>query len=157
MVHEQTTPGAASGFVLIAVLILVLPMAVGLACLTLEMPSRDRRLLEDIARERALLAAESGMDEAVFEANRKNLPSGVPLTRGLGNGSTYTVKPSFQGDDRVDNDGDGQVDEADEDVFRLTVVGKFRDVQRKFTVHVSRDGKSGQYLVFHGWSELTRG
>ena len=78
MVHDRFDDAdaqrAASGFVVIAVLILVLPIAVGFACLTLEMPSRDRRLLEDIARERALLAAESGMDEAVFEANRKNLP-----------------------------------------------------------------------------------
>ena len=65
----------ASGFVLIAALILVLPIAVGVACLTLEMPSRDRSLLEDIARDcgaTSVRASTSEEERLLFWAGRKS-------------------------------------------------------------------------------------
>ncbi len=119
------------GFVLIAVLAFLLPMALLLGTYTMSMNGRSEVLVDEITQERALLAAESGIDFAVYQAKIGNLKNNIVLNGTLSTDATYSVTPTWLKTDSVDNDGDSLVDEADEDVYQVLSVGTYRNVHRK--------------------------
>src|SRR5690606_11534162 len=96
------------------------------------MTSKGKRLAAEVAEGKAFQAAEAAVDDAVYRAEVGTLTSGTPFGRSLGGGISYTVDPLYLGSDGNDNDGDSLVDEADENVFRLLVVGRYRNVARRF-------------------------
>jgi hypothetical protein len=127
-----------SGMVLVAYLS-VLFLLVGIAgAAMMAMGGRNSRLLAEVQREKALLATEAGIDAGLYRATTGLLVDGVSFGRVLPGGASYTADPVHLGVDGVDNDGDGKVDEFDEDVFQLTVLGTFGKARRRVVAYLSR-------------------
>lgn len=125
------------GGVMLAVLTVLMPLVLILGALISTMTARTVRLGQDVADERALLAAESGVDQALFESRRSNLASGVPITRTVG-AMSFTVTPTYLGADGKDNDGDRLNDEPDEDVFQLISAGTFNGTTRRIAAYIGK-------------------
>jgi hypothetical protein len=121
---------------LAAVWVLV-PIVLILGAFSSTMTARTVRLQGDLADERALLAAESGIDLAILEARRGLLLDGVPITRLVG-AASCSVLPTHLGSDGEDNDGDGYDDEPDEDVFQLVSEGTYVRTVRRVAAYVGR-------------------
>lgn len=131
--------GTESGFTLVAFMAILLPL-IGLAgAAMLAMGTRSNRLGEEIRLEKALLAAEAGVDEARFLAAKNLLTSGASFSRTLPGGATFTVQATHLLSDSLDNDGDALTDESDEDVFELIVTGEFGMARRRFAAYLSPD------------------
>lgn len=137
MKHSQKSHEEA-GFVLVLLLTAVIPLVAMAAAATLTMGGRNERLMNAVRQERALLAAEAGIDEAVYAAQTGTLIDGYPIMRDLGAGVSFEVTPTYLYTDTVDNDGDGDVDAADEDenVYQLIVTGRYRGVERRFAAYL---------------------
>lgn len=128
------------GGVMIAVLMVLMPLVLILGALTTTMTARTMRLGQDVSDERALLAAESGVDQALFESRRGNLVSGVAIARTVG-AMSFTATPTYLGSDGKDNDGDGVADvpaDPDEDVFQLISVGTFNGTTRRIAAYIGK-------------------
>jgi hypothetical protein len=125
-----------SGFILIAMLAVVVPLALVVGAFTMSMSSRTDRLLGGMDQERALLAAESGLDEGVYRAEIGTLADRVPFSRQISGGMEFTVEPTWLEADGEDNDLDGNTDEADEDVFQLVITGRYRGTQRRIAAYL---------------------
>ena len=87
-------------------------------------------------RERAFMAAESGIDEAIYRASQATLIDGVKFERDLGGGMAFSVVPTHLLADGLDNDGDTLVDEGDEDVFEVLAAGTYRGTTRRLLAYV---------------------
>ena len=126
------------GFVLlIALLAAVIPLVLILGASTTTMQSRMARMESEIRDEEALIAAESGIDEAIYQASTAaGLTSGVAITRDLGHGMTFTVTPTFLMADGEDNDGDSLVDEPDENLFQVMVEGNHGGRSRRLVAYL---------------------
>lgn len=126
------------GFVLVIALIAaVIPLVLIVGAASQTMQARQSRLEGEIRDERALLAAESGIDTAIYLASTAaGLTSGLPITRDLGNGMTFTVTPTFLRTDGIDNDGDSVVDEADENLFQILAVGSAGGKTRRLVAYL---------------------
>lgn len=139
---KQSTPRCAetdsseSGFILIAMVIMLLPLTLIVGAFMTNMTGRSVRLREEVVQEKALLAADSGLDAAIYEAQTAGLTDGVIFARTLGKGMAFSVDPTYFGADGVSNDGDADVDEADEDVFQLIIVGTYRGVTRRIAAYL---------------------
>ena len=127
-----------SGGVIVMFLFALLPLVMVVGAFGSTMLGRSGRLNADIADEHALLAAESGIDEALFRARNAALASGVGFSRQLDAGLSFRVTPTLLNLDGLDNDGDGASDEADEEVFQLIIVGSCRDRQRRLAAYLGR-------------------
>ena len=129
---------AQSGFTMLLTLVAaVLPLLLIVLVTTQTMRARQSRAIGETRDERALMAAESGVDQAVYQASTSaGLTSGVDIARDLANGMSFTVTPTFLRSDGVDNDGDGLVDEADENLFRVLVAGRYLDTQRRLVAYL---------------------
>ena len=69
-----------SGMIVIALLFAaVLPLVLLVGASTTTMNNRNKGLLYDIRQSRAMLAADSGIDEAIFLAANGNLGGKLPL------------------------------------------------------------------------------
>jgi hypothetical protein len=125
-----------SGVILIALLAAVLPLVLLVGASTTTMTTRNKGLLYDIRQTKALLAAEAGVDEAIFRSANGNLNHEVPFSRIFANGQSFTVEPVHLGSDGIDNDADGDTDEMDENIFELIVTGAFGDSRRRLAAYL---------------------
>lgn len=138
--HRLPASGAAAnerGGVMLAAVMMLVPLILILGAFSSTMTARTTRVQTDLADERALLAAESGVDLAIFEARRGLLLSGVPIEREIGFGSCSVVATHL-GSDGEDNDRDGRYDEADEDVFQLVSTGTSARAVRRVAAYVGK-------------------
>lgn len=120
---RSAAPAAEAGFVLlIALIATVLPLLLLLGASSQAMQSRQSRLEGEIRDERALIAAESGIDAAIYLASTAaGLTSGVPVTRDLGDGMVYTVTPTFL---------------AADNIFQVLAVGSFGGKTRRIVAYL---------------------
>jgi hypothetical protein len=124
------------GFALIALFALMIPMLIIVGAFSSTMTGRTNELRVELDEELALLACESGVDDAIYQGRIGNLTSGGNYNRSLGNGQSFVVEPTYLGDDSQDNDGDSKVDEKDEDVFQIIVTGRYRQTQRRIAAYL---------------------
>jgi hypothetical protein len=137
---QQTTSHPESGSVLIALIAAVLPLALLVVASGTTMTARNKGLQYDIMQTKALLAAEAGIDEAIFRAANGNLKHLESFSRVLPSGQAFTVEPTHLQSDSQDNDGDSLVDEADENVFELIVTGTFGNAKRRLAAYLGPVG-----------------
>ncbi len=133
--HQTHSERGAILFVLFAMLV---PLLLIVGAFTAAMSRRSAEGQAILDQEKALLAAESGIDDAIFRGRSgpKALQTGVTYTRGLGGGISFDVTPTYLGSDGQDNDADGSVDEADEDAFQVLVAGTYRNTTRKVVAYL---------------------
>lgn len=127
-----------SGFVLIAMLILVVPLVLLVGTFSGTMMTRNSGLQTELDREIALLAAESGTDDVLHLLRHGSWPSGVSThySRALGFGQQFEVTTLRLGADGHDNDGDGMSDEADENMLEVTITGIYRGLRRRLVTYL---------------------
>lgn len=125
-----------SGFIMVAMVIMLLPLTLIVAAFMSNMTGRAFRLREEVVQEKALLAAESGLDEAIYLAQTTGLTDGSIFARSFGKGMAFSVEPTYLGADLKDNDGDGDFDESDEDVYQLIIRGTYRGVTRRLAAYL---------------------
>jgi Tfp pilus assembly protein PilX len=117
---------AERGMALVTVLLVLVPLLVLVSAASNTMSGRNRQLLADIGRERALLAAESGIDVVLHRVRTGQAPITSTFDVDLGQGMRFTAAAVHWLADAVDNDADGTTDEADEDVWYLSVSGRWQ-------------------------------
>jgi hypothetical protein len=118
---RRLPPRTEGGYATLIVLILVVLCAALAAGLLTTTAAHDRESQTRAAREGALHMAESGLDWALAQLRERNgdLPNPPSETRPVGATGEFTVD-YFAGEaNGQDDDGDGDVDEADEDSYRL--------------------------------------
>ena len=120
-----------SGFILVTLLTLMVPMVIVVAAVTGAMAGKGNELLVELDREVALLAAESGLDHALHGARTGALADGTIYNHEIGSDQSFMVTVTALATDGADNDNDGQIDEANEDGFRIVVTGKYRTAMRQ--------------------------
>lgn len=125
-----------SGFIMVAMVIMLLPLTLIVAAFMSNMTGRSFRLREEVVQEKALLAAESGLDEAIYRSQTTGLTDGSIFARSFGKGMAFSVEPTYLGADGKDNDGDGSFDESDEDVYQLVIRGTYRGVTRRIAAYL---------------------
>lgn len=140
------------GFALIAILAILVPLFVMVASSSTLMTGRTSRVSADLDDYRALQAAEAGVDEGVYRARNGTLVAGGAYTVDLSNDCSFTGTPTALDADGVDNDGDGAIDEADEQVIELVVRGEYRDRTRRVVVFIQErlPGAQGAIVVHDG-------
>jgi len=125
---------------LIALIATVIPLLLIMGASSINMTSRMTRLERESNDERALAAAEAGIDLAIYLASTPaGLTSGSTITRTLGNGLSFRVTPTFLGNDGLDNDHDTpfpQIDEPDENLYKIDVVGTYRTAKRHIAAYL---------------------
>ena len=131
-----------SGYVLVILLTAVIPLVAMAAAATLTLGGRNDRIMETVRQERALLAAEAGIDEAIYAAAIGTLSDGVAISGNVGPGTQYQVQPSYLFVDGIDNDGDSLIDSADtdENVYQIIVSGTYRGARRKIAAYLGPAG-----------------
>ena len=128
------------GFAAIALVLVLVPVLLVIGSYVQSMSERNQRLLLETREEQAMLAAESGIDYSLNEARRGTLVAGTgaqfTFTDTLPNGSTFTAVCTYLKGDATDNDNDGSVDEADEDVFRVVSTGATQSSRRRIAAYL---------------------
>lgn len=128
------------GFAAILFVLILVPALIVIGSYVQSMSERNQRLLLETREEQAMLAAESGIDYALNEARRGTLVAGVgriyTFTDTLPNGSQFTTVCTYLKGDALDNDSDGSVDEADEDVFRVVSTGSTQNSRRRVAAYL---------------------
>ncbi len=124
------------GVVLLALVTTMVPLLLIVGAFTAAMSTRTAEHQGVLDSERALLAAESGIDESLFRAQVGKLEDGKQFQRNLGGGMEFVVSPTYLGSDGSDNDGDGNTDESDEDVFQVEVVGTYKNAERRLAAYL---------------------
>ena len=140
-----------SGFALVGFIAVLLPL-VGLAgAVMLSMGGRNARLMDEIRLEKALLAAEAGMDEAGYLAATGGLVDGDTILRTLPNGASFTVQATLLSTDGVDNDGDTIIDDVDENVMQLIVLGTSGSSRRRIVGYLRQPplGLDSPFTMYH--------
>ena len=110
------------GFVLVALFTLMIPLLIVVVAFSVTMTGRSNELRGEFGEEKALLAAESGVDDAIYRGRTGTL-DGTQYNRNIGLGQSFEVEPTYLKSDGKDNDGDSNIDEDDEDVFQIIVTG----------------------------------
>ncbi|MEZ5963544.1 MAG: hypothetical protein R3F56_06830 [Planctomycetota bacterium] len=133
-----TAQRAESGFALLLVLTTLIPAVLLVGLFSSVLVSRSDELQRERGLERALMAAESGVDYAIFCGRRGMLNDGATYDRQLGPDTSYHVEATHLLHDGLDNDNDGRLDTADddEDVFQVVVTGRYRGVQRRLAAYL---------------------
>src|SRR5690606_10196114 len=131
--------GTQDGAALVMLVVVLVPVVTLFGGFALAMHARDLRLDEDIARERCFWIAEGGIDDAIHRASAGLLPAiGMLYELDLGGGATCTVNAIALGGNGIDDDGDGMVDEADEDLLEVHSIGRYRRWQRELVTWLGR-------------------
>ena len=127
-----------SGFALILVLSTLIPALLLVAAFGSVLSSRTDELGQERAREKALHAAESGIDFAIFRGRRGLLTNLAVYQADLGPDTSYRVEATHLLVDGADNDNDFLVDAADpdEDVFQVVVTGTHRGHRRRLAAYL---------------------
>jgi len=131
----RTNPGQ-QGFALIALFALMIPMLIIVVAFSTTMTGRTNELRVELDEELALLACESGVDDAIYQGRIGDLTDGGNYNRTLGSGQSFVVEPTYLGKDGKDNDGDSATDEEDEDVFQIIVTGSYRQTSRRVAAYL---------------------
>ena len=84
-----------SGMILIALLVLILPLLLLVGASSGTMTQRNKELMNAINLEKAIIAADSGIDEALYQASNANLISGSPQSSA--SESPFPPSPAAQG------------------------------------------------------------
>src|SRR5262249_7850881 len=104
------------------------------------MSGRNSRLQLEVKEERAMLVAESGVDVALFAARSGVLVAGphavYHYTGTLAGGGSYTVTCPYLKGDGIDNDHNGLIDDAPEDVFEVVSTGTLATSQRRVAAYL---------------------
>ena len=124
------------GFVLVTLFTLMIPMLIVVVAFSSAMTSRSNELRTEFDQERALLACESGVDDAIYQGKIGGLSGGLDYGRDLGGGQAFTVETTYLKTDGLDNDNDGNIDEDDEDVFQVIVTGTYRQTSRRLAAYL---------------------
>ncbi|HLQ36164.1 MAG TPA: hypothetical protein VK348_00080, partial [Planctomycetota bacterium] len=124
------------GFVLVVLLIVMMPTMLLLGAFTSAMVQRTHELSGLLEEERALLAAESGVDDAIYKGLTGVLTHTATYHLDLGSGMSCDVEPTNLQHDGKDNDGDHLIDEADENVYQVVVTGHYRNAARKLAAYL---------------------
>jgi len=129
---------AQSGFAMVLVLATLVPAVLLVGLLGSVLNGRSDELQRERGLERALMAAESGVDFAIFRGRRGLLSHGAVYDRQLAPDTGYHVEATHLLVDGQDNDGDGRVDslDDDEDVYQVVVVGRYRNTQRRLAAYL---------------------
>lgn len=132
--------GDEAGFALILVLATLVPAVLLVGMFGSVLSSRSDELSLQRGRERALHAAESGIDFAIFRGRRGLLGDGDVYQATLGVDTRYRIDATHLLVDGRDNDDDGFADAADpendEDVFQVIVSGTYRNQQRRLAAYL---------------------
>lgn len=130
--------GEDSGFALILVLTTLIPAVLLVAVFGSLLSSRTDELAQERGREKALHAAESGIDYAIFRGRRGLLTNGAVYQANLAPDTAYRVEATHLLTDGLDNDNDGAVDAADpdEDVFQVVVTGSYLKHTRRLAAYL---------------------
>jgi hypothetical protein len=109
------------GVVLMALVATLVPLGLLVAGFIMAANGRHNRMQSEVDQERALMAAESGVDLALYSASTAaGLTSGNIITRDLGDGLNCSVVPTFH---NVEN------------VYEILSVGSYRGVQRRVVAY----------------------
>lgn len=133
---SASSRNANDGFVLIVFIVTLVPLLLVAGTYTLTMTGNSNELSSELDQELAFLAAESGVDDAIYKGETGLLKHDVSYTRDLGNGVSFLVEPTHLKVDGKDNDGDGKIDEDDEDVFQVIVTGRYRNVTKRIAAYL---------------------
>ena len=125
-----------NGIILVVMLAMVVPLLLLAAAATMTLEGRNRRLMAEIAEERALICAESGIDHAILLANSSLLGPTETITVLLDAHHKFLLVSKHLGSDGEDNDGDSLIDEADEDYHELTITGNYGAHERKLRAYI---------------------
>lgn len=128
-----------SGYALVAFVALLVPLIGIAAAAMMTMGSRTDRLGAEIRNERALLAAEAGFDSGIYGLNTGALSHATTYQRTLPGGASFALAVDNLRLDGIDNDGDGKIDEHNEDVYQLVVRGVHGWGVRRIAAYVSPD------------------
>ncbi|MBI5851035.1 MAG: hypothetical protein HZB39_08395 [Planctomycetes bacterium] len=129
--HEEQ-----SGFAAITMLIVMLPVLWFVGVHLSAMTARNERLGSEIDEERALMGCESGFDVIQFVAREGGLHHGLVVEDILPGGTSFVARAEYLGSDGLSNDGDIDVDEPDEDVFRIIVDGRNGEARRRIAAYL---------------------
>ncbi len=128
------------GFAAILFVLILVPALIVIGSYVQSMTERNQRLLLETREEQAMLAAESGIDYSLNEARRGTLIAGIgasyTFTDTLPDGSVFTTVCVYLKGDGLDNDSDGSIDEADEDVFRVVSTGATQNSRRRIAAYL---------------------
>ena len=127
-----------SGSIMIALVLIVMPLLILVSSAITTMTTRNYGQIRSIQSEQAMLAVESGIDEALYISRTAGLVSGTNISRTVGPDFSFVVEPLLCSTDGVDNDGDTQVDEADENVWQLTITGTYARATRKVVAYLGQ-------------------
>src|SRR5687768_12254283 len=119
----KTRRGESSGFILIALALILLPLLMITAASVITMVGRQKTSGDIVAVDRALMAAESGVDHAIYRAGIGTLVFGDTIEVYLDSGLSCSVTAIDTRADSTDNDGDLVRDEADEAGIQVTSIG----------------------------------
>jgi len=129
-----------AGIAMLAVVVMVLPILFVVGSYLQTMTGRNNRLQLEVKEERAMLVAESGVDVALFQARSGVLVAGphavYHYSGSLTGGGSYTVVATYLKGDGIDNDHNGLVDDANEDVFEVVSTGTLGTSQRRVAAYL---------------------
>lgn len=140
--HSTEPPAAAgrpareTGSVLVLVLVTLIPLLLLATVAGTLTATRNGRLLAEIQDYRALLAAESGLDEVLYRARNGTLTPGATFTLTPVSGANVTVESVELGSDGNDNDVDGSTDEPDEAMLEVTITGTHGRAVRRIVAYL---------------------
>lgn len=124
------------GVVLLVVIAALLPILFLANSAVTMMTARGATVVKSRDRELALVAAESGIDQIIHLAREEKLVSGRPVIAQLQVDLGFVATATHIGGDAEDNDGDGEADELDEQVYEVTSTGHYRDSLRRLLCYV---------------------
>ena len=133
---EQDRRCTSSGFILVGMLVIMFPLVLLVGSAVMAMNGKNRSLMATLEQERAFLAAEAGIDQAIYMAGQGTLAMGATVTRQLGDGSSFSAQATDLKTDAIDNDNDGNVDEADEAVLQVIVTGTYKNASRRVVAYL---------------------
>src|SRR5215813_13735691 len=106
-----------AGVAALALVCVLVPLLFVVGAYMHTMTGRNQRLLLEVREEKAMLAAEAGIDYTLHQSRAGLLIAGpgsaYDFAGTLPDGGTYKVNCVYLGGDGISNDGDAQVDEAD--------------------------------------------
>lgn len=134
---------AERGSAIVALLVIV--VLCGALALAVLLPNlaRHREAVASVARERAFQLAEAGVDYGIAEMRKSGgiVPADATVTGTPGNGTSgsYTLTYTAGDANGRDDDGDGIVDDADEEpLVQLVSIGRYNDAVRTIQVMMRR-------------------
>src|SRR6185436_4696504 len=129
-----------AGVAAVALVFVLVPLLCIVGAYMHTMTGRNQRLLLEVREEKAMLAAEAGIDYTLHQSRAGLLIAGPGAAYSYGgtlpDGSFFKVSCVYLGGDGISNDGDAQVDEADEDVFRVITTGYTQNSMRRVAAYL---------------------